>query len=265
MFVGFNTHITEQGVFYPKFKDSGQGLFDEQMSTVHSGLSSYALDENNLDASRIEDDWFPSINADVFISHSHKDQELAIGLAGWLHELFGISSFIDSCVWGYADDLLKMIDKKYCVIKRKPDESVDTYDYNKRNQSTAHVHMILNTALQKMIDRTECLFFLNTPNSLLIDNVIAGSATASPWIYSELTFSRLCRKRKLSEYRRQLAHGSWHECAQLNVKYDVSLSHLVDLNDSDLLQIGMKSSKKRPLDALDDLYSNLKLIRTGDQ
>ena len=125
--------------------------------------------------------------------------------------------------------------------------------------------MILNTALQKMIDKTECLVFLNTPNSLLIDNVIDGAATASPWIYSELTFSRLCRKRKLSEYRSHLVHDSLHEFAQLNVKYDVSLSHLVDLNDSDLLQIWMKSRQKRPQEALDDLYSNLGLIGTGDR
>ena len=263
MFVGFNAHITEQGVFSPYFKDFGQGPFEEQMSAVHSGLSSYALDESILDAARIEADWFPSIAADVFISHSHKDQELAIGLAGWLHELFGISSFIDSCVWGYAGDLLRMIDKKYCVNKRKPDGSIDTYDYSKRNQSTAHVHMILNTALQKMIDKTECLIFLNTPNSLLIDNVIDGSATASPWIYSELTFSRLCRKRKLSEYRRHLAHDSLHEFAQLNVKYDVSLSHLVDLNDRDLFQIWMYSKPKRPQEALDDLYTNLGLLPHG--
>lgn len=265
MFVGFNAHITEQGCFSPYFKDFGQSLFDEQKDTVHSQLDSYVLDEGVLDASRIEEDWFPSIDTNVFISHSHKDRELAIGFAGWLHELFGISSFIDSCVWGYADDLLKIIDKNYCVNKRKPDGSIDTYDYNKRNQSTAHVHMILNTALQKMIDKTECLVFLNTPNSLLIDNVIDGAATASPWIYSELTFSRLCRKRKLSEYRSHLVHDSLHEFAQLNVKYDVSLSHLVDLNDSDLLQIWMKSRQKRPQEALDDLYSNLGLIGTGDR
>lgn len=264
MFVGFNAHITEQGVFSPYFKDFGQGLFDGQKSEVRSRLRSYALDEGILDATRIEEDWFPSIDAGVFISHSHRDQELAIGFAGWLHELFGITFFIDSCVWGYADDLLKIIDKKYCVNKRKPDGSIDTYDYNKRNQSTAHVHMILNNALQKMIDKTECLVFLNTPNSLMIDNVIDGSATASPWIYSELTFSRMCRKKKLSEYRPHLVYDSIHEFAQLNVKYDVSLTHLIDLDDHDLLQIWMNSRQKRPQEALDDLYANMGLLRAGD-
>ncbi len=260
MFVGLNAHIKEQGIFSPFFKELGQCIFEEQKRAVRSRIGSYALDDSILDVTRIEEDWFPSIDADVFISHSHKDQELAIGIAGWLHNLFGITSFIDSCVWGYADDLLKIIDKSYCVKKRKPDGAIDTYDYNKRNQSTAHVHMILNIALQKMIDKTECLFFLNTPNSLLIDDVIDASATASPWIYSELSFSRMCRKKKLSEYRQHLAHDSMHEFAQLNVKYDVSLSHLVDLRDDDLLRIWMNSRQKRPQEALDDLYCNLGLI-----
>ena len=265
MFVGFNAHISKKGVCPSYFKDYGQGLYDEQKNTVHSQLSSYVLDEGVLDATRIEEDWFPSIDAEVFISHSHKDQELAITFAGWLHEIFGISSFIDSCVWGYADNLLRIIDNNYCVNKRKEDGSIDTYDYKKRNQSTAHVHMILNTALQKMIDKTECLVFLNTPNSLLIDNLIGGSATASPWIYSELTFSRLCRKRKLLEYRQQIAHDSLHEFTQLSVRYDVTLTHLVDLKDSDLLQIWKCSRMKRPQEALDNLYTNLGLIGTGNQ
>lgn len=263
MFVGINAHITEPGVFLPYSKEFGQGLFDEQKSKVQSQLCSYALYEDVLDATHIEEEWFPSIDADVFISHSHMDQELAIGLAGWLNKIFGISSFIDSCVWGYADDLLKIIDKKYCVSKRKPDGSIDTYDYKKRNQSTAHVHMILNTALQKMIDKTECLVFLNTPNSLLIDDVIGGSTTASPWIYSELSFSRMCRQKKLAEYRSHLVHDSIHEFTPLNVKYDVSLSHLVDITDRDLLQLWMNSRQKRPQEALDDLYTNLGLLPHG--
>lgn len=211
------------------------------------------LDEGILEASRIEEDWFPELFSNVFISHSHKDQKFAIALAGWLHELFGISSFIDSCVWRYSDDLLKIIDGSYCVKNNNPDGG-KTYSYKKRNQSTAHVHMILNTALQKMIDKTECLIFLNTPNSLLVDDVINGSATASPWIYSEITFSSMCEKKKLSYYRDFLQHDARAQYTQLNVKYEVSLDHLYDLNDNDLLQIWKYSKQKKPLDALDDLY-----------
>ena len=185
---------------------------------------------------------------------------MAIALAGWLYQIFGITSFIDSCVWGYADDMLKMIDEEYCVSKRNDDGSIGTYSYKKRNQSTAHVHMILNTALHKMIDKTECLFFLNTPNSIVIDDVISGTATASPWIYSELMFSRMCSKRNLSEYRQSLHHSAIFEHTELKVKYEVSINHLVDIYDRDLIDLWKYGSQNDPLAALDDLYENLGLI-----
>ena len=35
-------------------------------------------------------------------------------LAGYLKHTYGIECFIDSCVWGYANDLLKEIDNRYC-------------------------------------------------------------------------------------------------------------------------------------------------------
>jgi len=30
---------------------------------------------------------------------------------------FDIISFIDSCAWGYSDDLLRMLDDEYCLQK----------------------------------------------------------------------------------------------------------------------------------------------------
>jgi hypothetical protein len=54
--------------------------------------------------------WFPYINADIFISHSHKDYNDVVCLAGWLEEKFGLTAFVDSSVWGYSDRLLKLID-----------------------------------------------------------------------------------------------------------------------------------------------------------
>ena len=256
MFVGFNAHIKNSD--YLNYKKVGIKLFEKQKTIIKSQLDSLVVDENYLKASALEEEWFPEINADVFISHSHKDQELAIGFAGWLYNKFEITSFIDSCVWGYADDLLRMIDEDFCVSKRKEDGSTETYSYYKRNQSTSHVHIILNTALQKMIDKTECLIFINTPNSLLIDDVIKGVSTESPWIYSELMFSRMCQKKKLSDYRQRLMLGLFEQ-KQLKVKYDVRINHLVGLDEQVLSEIG-KRRFVGPLDALDELYRKHRLI-----
>lgn len=52
--------------------------------------------------------WFPKINADIFLSHSHKDEKLIIAFAGWLKDTFNLDVFIDSCIWGYSNDLQKL-------------------------------------------------------------------------------------------------------------------------------------------------------------
>lgn len=253
MFCGFNVKLTEQDIMAPCFVQSGRELFEQQKATACVAIHDYILDDNLLSKERIEEEWFPDFKANVFLSHSHKDEELVIAFAGWLHKLFGITTFIDSCVWGYSEALLKIIDDAFCVSRRDSAGNI-TYDYQKRNQSTAHVHMILNTALMKMIDSTECLMFVNTPNSILLDDVIDGTATASPWIYSELLTSRLIRHRKLSEYRQKtiLEHSSRYD--SLGVRYDVEMDHLVDIQQGDLLYLWENYRNKGPERVLDGLY-----------
>lgn len=254
MFCGFNVKITEQDIVAPYFEQSGRKLFEQQKTTASKVIHDYVLDDKLLSKEKIEAEWFPDFKANVFLSHSHKDEQLVIAFAGWLYELFGITSFIDSCVWDYSEELLKIIDDTFCVSKRNPDGSINAYDYQKRNQSTAHVHMILNTALMKMIDSTECLMFVNTPNSILLDNVIDGASTVSPWIYSELLISQLIRHRKLSEYRQKsiLEHAARYD--SLGVRYDVEMDHLVDVQGDDLVSIWKNYRNKGPEIALDGLY-----------
>lgn len=146
-----------------------------------------------LDGTKISDKYFPSVNADIFISHSHKDIEKAKEFAKVIYYKTGLKSFIDSEVWGYADDLLRKLDDSYCP------NSDNTYSYEKRNISTSYVHMMLNTALLNMIDRCECLFFLNTPNSFNAEQEIKNT-TFSPWIYSELSMANAIEKKVPSRY-----------------------------------------------------------------
>lgn len=194
-----------------------------------------------LDGSKMQANWFPQIKADVFISHSHKDEELAHALAGWLKEAFGLTAFIDSCVWGYANDLLKMIDEKYCL-----NVEGNTYNYEKRNYSTSHVHMMLSVALTQMIDNTECLFFLNTPKSIIPDTII--NQTESPWIYSEIAMSRLIRQKSLKEHRQVSLTESQRTFSKggtitPRIRYDLPVDHLTDI-DKKVLGDWKKSCQK---------------------
>lgn len=207
--------------FHQEYEESRQ----EQEAKVRKIIAG-----NVIDGTRIQNNWFPQIKAaDVFISHSHQDLDLAVNFAAWLKGCFGIDSFIDSGVWGYADDLLKMIDDKFCY-----DQERSTYSYSKRNYSTAHVHAMLSNALIQMIDKTECLFFLNTPNSLSISDTVQNK-TKSPWLYLELSASQVIRKTP-PQNRGWTKTAGYIQNLQLQIQYDADMSHLTDITVKDLLK-----------------------------
>ena len=208
-------------VFFNKFK-SPRGTLNGQLMTS---------------------DCFPITHADIFISHSHQDEKLAISLAGKLKKELGITCFIDSTVWKHVYELLRLIDDEFC---RKSQSGI--YDYTKRNYSTAHVHMMLSVALSRMIDTCEAFLFLNTSNSLIpeylseaIEGVLDNKPkTFSPWIYYELSVSHLirkpleeCRNKELIEKLRSTPScKNFSESSRevLKVEYEIDTSHLMMLN-----------------------------------
>lgn len=226
----------------------GMDLFSDNKQKVMSILRNFALSESILDGSKMQSDWFPQINSHIFISHSHDDKNTVIAFAGWLYKCLGITAFIDSCVWGNANELLKIIDNKFCL-----NDGGKTYNYAKRNYSTSHVHMMLSTALSKMIDKTECLFFYNTPQSISSSNII--NKTESPWIYSEITMSQLLRhnipdRSRIEDTRMFSTEGNLNE--QLKIEYELNLKHLAPI-DANTLKAWERRGQKEEA-ALDELY-----------
>lgn len=171
----------------------------ENYPTDYEGMENYAkFDQitkhvNNsglLQMTKLAEDWFPKVDTQVFISHSHQDEKLACQLANYLQDNFGIKSFIDGKFWGYSMDALKNIDNQYCVRKD------GLYDYATRNQTTAHIHMMLATSLTKMMDKCECVIFLDTDNSKYT-NDSGDICTRSVWINLEIYLSGVLQTRKL--------------------------------------------------------------------
>jgi hypothetical protein len=224
MFAGLNL-ITEET--FDDFKENGYRLFNENKKKVEKEFEIFISNDGSVNGTFLQKHWFPQIKADIFISHSHKDEEKAISLAGWLNSTFGLNAFIDSCVWGFANNLLKSIDEKYC----KNPNGV-TYDYEKRNYSTSHVHTMLSTALTTMIDNTECVLFLNTPNSLCTSDVI--NQTHSPWIYLEIAMTQLIRKKEPNRPHEILIKHAFEASEKLIIKYDLNMDHLRNINENDL-------------------------------
>lgn len=261
MFAGFNLQGLDDK-FLSHYKGAGEAAFNSQKNHIQKELDRFVLDDGSLDGSALQDDWFPDVNADIFLSHSHADQKLTMAFAAMLEGEFGLKAFIDSCVWGYADDLLKKIDDENCENKTN---SGATYNYNLRNYSTSHVHMMLSSALTKMMDKTECLIFVNTPNSITTRDTVENK-TKSPWIYSEIATSHVLRKK--NPERHEELEKSWKfEAAQknLDIVYNANLDHLTPLSTEDLSLWCYQFKGERVVGALphalDVLYRTKKLVQ----
>ncbi len=233
MYKGFNLKLENIS------KLESDGKYSEELKAnkkkITSKFHELILSDGYLDAEELMKAWFPKSEYHVFISHSHKDAEIAECLANWLYENFGLKSFIDSHVWGYANKLLQELNDLYA---RKDG---DTYDYAPAIANAAHVHLMLSTALNEVIDKTECLFFLNTDNTLkktLLKNGFEESRTASPWIMSELKISSLIRK-KLSRERgvvyKSESVGIESITESAKFLYSAPTDHLSDLSEEDLV------------------------------
>lgn len=263
MYRGFNLQVSS-GPFDTDFYDViGNTIYNTLQKEVKSGLDKFLKQNGHLNGKAMQSNWFPQIPAQVFISHARSDEPKAIRLAGWLYHHFKILSFIDSLVWGYCDDLLKDIDNKYCIHDGGP-----SYSYEKRNRSTSHVHMMLMTSLNMMIDQAECLMFLNTPNSVDLNDLTSDAQTASPWIYAEISTSQIIRinePERISERTRfmneQLQKG--RPVAQLVIDYDLSLKHLVTLKESSLRHWQTLADGNDGNTALEALYTSNPLPPNG--
>lgn len=252
MYRGFNLKIEDELEIH-QYYETGLVIFENLKKAVQPELKNYVLPEGNLDGNKIMEDWFPEVKSHIFLSHSHKDFKNAINIAGALYSKFKIFTFIDSTIWGYSNDLLRIIDNKYCKS-----ESGETYDYNSRNYSTSHVNLMLSSALNKMIDNSESVFFLNTSNSVSTRTIT--EKTNSPWIFSEINTTKIIRKRtpiRLREITKSFSDTitlNESQRSQLKIEYELELSHLTDLNLNQFLS-WLNSTSYSPEGALDKLYS----------
>lgn len=257
MFTGFNLKINdnEKKNLINQYLDKGKILFNKTKKNIAHTLKEYIGLDGVIDCTKLQEDWFPEVNDHIFLSHSHDDKDLAISLATYLKEEYGLKVFIDSCVWNYCDDLLKELDDEYCYNDDKK-----TYDYTNRNYTTTHVHLMLSTALNKMINKTECIMFLNTDNSILKTEDILSTKTTSPWIYSEITTTIFIKKntpdrlKNLTFNKKKILNEASED---LKTKYDLNLKHLFPLKYNDLKNLSKENS---PECVLNNLYISKNII-----
>lgn len=239
----FDTKGTEECRLLEEGKERNNSI----KVNIHKNLSQYIRPDGSIDGALLSEDWFPEIQTHVFLSHSHEDEDNAIILSQLLYEHCKIMTFIDSCVWGYCDDLIKILDDKYCLSSDK-----NHYRYKDRNKTTSFVHSLLSSALTKMIDRSECLFFLNTPNSIIPDP--KRSETSSPWIYYELLQTQMIRRKKREQDQRMFSSGGVLNEGAFRPILPADTSHLTTLSNELLEKWIMAGSYSYAEQALDKLY-----------
>jgi hypothetical protein len=211
-------------------------------------------------------DWFPESNCHIFLSHSHKDKNLAIYIANALFNKYKIKTFIDSEFWGYVDKAISNINHKYNTIQ--PENEYLHYD--KCMRVASNFYLILSNALTDGIDASDSIWFLNSKNSL---NAISDDnqfSTYSPWIYTELNFSSKVQRRGHQNRSSPMFESvkgtdSYHEItkqANVSVRYDAPNEHLIDVSDSDMhylltngIALEHSYQNDKAFDYLDKIYS----------
>jgi len=250
------------GPEFDKVVESFKASIEKQKDLVRNSLYDFYLSNGDLDASALQEAWFPNYeNNHIFLSHSHKDTELAYKIGALLKYITNIEVFIDSNVWGYADDLLKELDNKYAYS-----EETNTYSYEVRNRTTSNIYLILQSSLSKMIDSSECLIFLNTENTVheIKKNESIELRTSSPWIMSELQFSSMVRRQQSPNAKRNedlsILNNSIIQKSTvgmgLQISHKLPTEHLVKIDYLDFMMwlLDASTDNSKGYDALTVLY-----------
>jgi hypothetical protein len=235
----------------------GEKRQKQNSEVTRAKLDTFLKPGGSMDAAKMMEEWFADTQHPVFISHSRLDKNDALALSGWLEKKFGLTSFIDSCCWGHAKNLIKELDNKYCSTGEY------LYSYKGSLITASHVHLMLSTALTKMMDRCECIFFLNTANSIKkvsIEQMVGSGEdgiTQSPWLFHEISKLKLLRRREKAEHRESLTSFATEGVVK---KADVDVpkfDYPVDLNEVPSLRRfeleiwrGSRDDDRHPLDVL---------------
>lgn len=253
MYKGFRLKVSAEDEL--EINKLGSAAYKPPAIKVSEEDINFAL--RSASANLIMDKCFKACEANIFLSHSHNDKDLARRVASIFRQR-GLSVFVDSDGWEYADKLLKTIDDRHCISEGNK----DLYDYSKRNKSTSLVHIMLANALMRMIDKTECFLFLQTRRSS-IANTDHSIETLSPWLFHELNIANnieIEEPARMKDFSKvALDSAPDVVCESLNLRFETETDRLKEISYAKLHELFMHKDYElvRRLDFLDLLYDRL--------
>ncbi len=158
---------------------------------------------------------------DIFVSHAHKDETLAIKFAYLSHKELHLNCFIDSIYWKNFNDL---VDERIRDLKNL--KYIDPQDEEQYIRTlTTYGNINLQIALSEMMNNCESLFFLNTNNSIKYINLPKESTIAyTNWIFYEIYTA--CTMQRKVPYR--IKKISCENVVENNYSMDVNNLSVID-------------------------------------
>ena len=250
MYRAFN--VTLESNKYLGYANAQQYENDKSISLQN--LRRIINSKDMLQAYEIKKLLLPSKRYDIFISHSHKDLEIAKGLSGYLNALCGVACFIDSLYWGNIDELQEELNRMH--LHKDEATGKKYFDHQSTMEVAKHANMILASALTEMIDNCECVFFLNTDSSVIRGTeAISKNETYSPWIYHEVFTTTIIQKKQRSKFNESYQFRD-NAIKQIpDISYGLDLSGMTVLREEDIFEWEIKINSNKDKHPLDVLYN----------
>lgn len=173
----------------------------EQMASLFEKDMFACINAHTTDQLMIEEDWFPALRVDVYLSHLWTDDGLQLAFVGWLNNTFGLRCMIDSYIWGNVGRLTDEYNSLYSNHRRKANGG-ESFDYGSGNRVSNHINSMLHVATIKMMDKAEAVMFLNMDDEMYIYENRTLSRRYLPWVYTEIIGAKNMIKKPLDLYRK---------------------------------------------------------------
>ena len=184
---------------YSQYIDMGMEHL-EQMANAFEKDMYACINVHATEQLIVEEDWFPELRIDVFLSHMWMDDGLQFAFVGWLHSTFGLRCMIDSYIWDSEGKLTDEYNMLYSDRRKKANGS-EVFDYGCSNRVFNHIISMLYIAAVKMMDKAEAVILLDTDENMYIYENRTLSRRYLPWIYTETVIAGSIRRKHLNEYR----------------------------------------------------------------